>query len=147
MDSGSVISKRLARPAIAALLSLLALACVPPDPDPGTTTTASTTTTSSIPGGDCDDYTPTGVTVSNTTPTAGSTILVSGNGAPGETVTITLVKVSDSSSVDPGASTTVTPGGTWSTSVNLPVSMDFGQWNVVATSGDNCSASTLITIS
>lgn len=99
-----------------------------------------------MPPGSCDDYTPTNVAVSNGSPSAGSSIVVSGNGEPGANVAITLRKVADGSIVDPGAGATVANDGTWSTTVNLAPSLDLGEWDVVAISGDNCSATARIDI-
>jgi hypothetical protein len=116
------------------------------DPTPTTTTTASTTTTVSIPGGPCDDYSPTNVFISNPEPSPGDTIILTGNGPVGQTVTFKLIKVSDSSEVNLGADTTVDGTGNWSTSLTLPLDLDLGEWDVVASVGD-CSVTARIEVS
>jgi hypothetical protein len=110
-----------------------------------TTTTSSTTTTTIDPS--CDDYTPSNVSLATGTASAGDTIVVSGLGAEGTTIVLTLRKVSDNTIADPGASVSVDPGGTWSTSLTLPLSLTAGEWNVVATAqGCTAEATALIEI-
>jgi hypothetical protein len=145
VKSGTVILNRLGRPAIAGAIAFLAIGCVPPE-NPAPTTTAPTSTTSTIPSPTCDDYTPTGLTVSNPSPSAGDTIVVSGNGAGGSTIALTLVQVSSGTVVNTGVSTTVGGGGTWSANLTLPNFLSFGEWDVVATADGNCAASARIEI-
>jgi hypothetical protein len=138
--------KKLVRPALAVAIALVATAasCVPTDP--GTTTTTTSTTSTSLPGGPCDDYTPTGVSALPNATTVGGNITVSGTGAPGSTVVLTLVSVADASVVDPGVSTVVQPDGTFSTPLTVS-GVTAGEWDVLATVNGNCSASARIQVS
>lgn len=132
------------------LVAFTAVACTG---DPfGPTTTAPTSTTGSTSSttidDSCDDYTPSAVGLSTPTASAGDTITVSGNGAEGTTVVITLRNVDDNTVEDPGVNTPVGPGGSWSTSVTLPDPMAAGDWTVIATAqGCTAEATALITIS
>lgn len=149
MNPGKTNKTRRPRPglvATVATVALVAVGCI--DPHPPTTTTSSTTSTSTtststIP---CDDYTPTNLAVSNTSPGGSDTVIVSGNGAGGSTVVVTLTPVAGGSSVDPGVSAPVDQDGTWSTSVNLP-GLASGEWDVVATVSGSCSATARVNIS
>lgn len=132
---------RVWKPAAVAMFAALAVACGP-GPMP-TTTTASTSTTSSTSSTtispNCASYTPSGVGISTFTASAGDSVTVSGNGTAGTTVVLILRKVSDNTVEDPGVTTVVAPGGTWSTGLTLPLSLTTGQWNVVATA-QGCTA-------
>lgn len=132
------------------LVAFTAVACTGGPTGPTTTASTSTTgsTSSTTIDDDCDEYLPTAVGLSTSTAAAGDTITVSGNGVEGRTVIITLRNVDDNTVEDPGVSTPVGPGGSWSTSVTLPDPMAAGDWNVIATdSGCTGEATALITIS
>lgn len=55
-----------------------------------TTTTSTTSSTTTVPGGPCDDYTPTQVSVQPMTVMAGDSVTITGMAKPGDTVTATL---------------------------------------------------------
>lgn len=135
------IIKRTIQLALVASITVIAAAC--PTPPSPTTTTTSSSTSSSVPGGPCDDYTPTGVSLSTSTTSGTSQIEVSGNGYEGKTVVVTIVD--SDSNVTPAGSTVVPSGGAWSVIVDLPNLAD-GEYSVVATVDDDCSASAALTI-
>lgn len=137
-----------------AAFALVLLACGP-GPTPVTTTASTTTTsvssttTSTIPG--CDpSYTPSGVTLSDSTASPGDSITVSGNAKPNKQVSLKLVKVPTpgfpSSTVNQGVVATANGSGNWATVLTLPPTLSTGQWNVVATSVD-CGGSSSAVIS
>jgi hypothetical protein len=144
--SGSVILNRFGRPVIAAAIAVLAVGCVPPE-EPPPTTVAPTTSTTVVTPPDCDDYTPTGVAVSNTTPAPGDTIIVSGNGALGSTINVNLRSVADGTTVNPfpPVTATVAGDGTWSASLTIPGFLS-GEFDVVATAEGDCAATARIDI-
>lgn len=138
-----------------AAFTMVLLACGP-GPTPVTTTASTTTTTgvstttTTIAG--CDpSYTPSGVTLSDSTASPGDAITVSGNAKPGKQVGLKLVKVPTpgfpSSTVNQGVVATANGAGNWATVLTLPPTLSTGQWNVVATSVDcGGSASAVISI-
>lgn len=137
------ILKRTVQLALVASITVIAAAC--PEPPPATTTTtSSSSTSSSVPGGPCDGYTPTGVALSSSSTTSGSTIQVTGNGAAGSTVDISVV---DGSNNPTGASAsgTVAPGGTFAINLTL-TGLTPGSYTVVATVNDDCTATAALTI-
>ena len=137
------ILKRTVQFALVASITVIAAAC--PEPPPATTTTtSSSTTSSSVPGGPCDGYTPTSLALSSSSTTSGSTIQVTGNGAPGSTV---VISVNDDSNAPTGVggSGAVAPGGTFEINVTLS-GLAAGSYTVVATVNDDCTATAALTI-
>ena len=83
------------------------------------------------PGGGCDEYTPSGVTVQPPAAAPGETVTVGGNGTPGTTVQI-LLRREGGPTLDLGVSVTVPDTGLWSIPVALPLDLEAGPWIVVA---------------
>ena len=136
------ILKRTVQLALVASITVIAAAC--PEPPPATTTTTSSSTSSSVPGGPCDGYTPTGVALSTSSTTSGSTIQVTGNGAPGSTVVISVLDDTNTAT-GVGGSGAVEPGGTFEINVTL-TGLAAGDYTVVATVNDDCTATAALTI-
>ncbi len=114
---------------------------------PTPTTTTSTTTTSSTTttiANDCDDYTPTGVTVSPLIAAPGDVLTVSGAGTPGTVVQVVLRPAGSG----PGTVTAlsdpvqVQPDGSWTTSLAIPPTAEPGDWHVAAHATD-CDGETI----
>jgi len=82
-------------------------------------------------GDNCEDYTPTNLSVEPSSVAAGGSITVAGSGTPGTTIEILLQKP-PASPVATGASIVVGPDGHWSVPVTVPDDLDAGTWQVVA---------------
>lgn len=85
-----------------------------------------------VPGGECDDYTPTNVVANPSQVSPGDQVTISGNGVPGDTVTATL---ESSPSVNLG-SAIVDPSGQFSITGTVPASVSPGVYDVKLTSQD-----------
>ena len=83
-------------------------------------------------GGNCDQYTPSGVSADPQSAAPGQQITVAGSGTPGTTIQILLRKQPSGPTVDPGVTVPVAPDGTWSTPVTLPADLTAGTWDVAA---------------
>jgi hypothetical protein len=112
------------------------------------TTTTTTTTTTVAPTStvisNCEDYTPTGLTVSPGNVNPGATITVSGTGTPGTTVVIVLRRP-NGQVVGSSVSVVVPPSGTWSVQITIPASAPLGALDVVA-SVPPCTTATTVRI-
>lgn len=94
-----------------------------------------------VPGGECDDYTPSSVVASPSPASPGDAITVSGNGIPGDTVDATLLS---SPNVDLGAAS-VDQNGQFTINGNIPGSANFGVYNITVTS-DSCPTFSVISL-
>lgn len=131
-----------------------------PTTSTSTTSTTSSTTTTTIDD-NCENYTPSNVTVTPTSATAGQTLTVRGNGTPG-----TLIQVLLRPPSEPGPATEqlsaaesaagfvalsdpalVQPDGTWSTTLIVPSDAQPGNWIVAANAvGCETEVTTEVTI-
>ena len=113
----------------------------PPTTTTSTTTTSSTTTTIA---NNCDDYTPSGVTVTPVEAAPGAVVTVAGTGAPGTLIQVVLRPTG----TGPGTVTAlsnpvlVQPDGSWTTPLDIPLTADPGPYDVAANAVD-CNAETI----
>lgn len=98
------------------------------------------TTTTTTPGGPCDDYTPTQVTVDPVTVMAGNTVTVAGVALPGDTVTATL-----SPPPVPLGSDVADGSGQFSITGTIPVGTPPDSYDIIVES-QGCPASTIATV-
>lgn len=94
-----------------------------------------------VPGGECDDYTPTQVVATPSVVSPGSPVTVSGTGVPGDTVTATLKASPD---VVLG-SAVVDSFGQFSITGNVPGSVSWGFYDIVVSSED-CPTFSIVTL-
>lgn len=107
----------------------------------GSTTTTTTSTTTTAPGGPCDDYTPTQVSVSPMTVMAGDMVTITGIAYPGDTVTATLQTVPTvvlGSDVADGA-------GQFSITGTIPPGTPPGNYTIIVES-QQCPTSATVTV-
>jgi hypothetical protein len=116
------------------------IVCSKPGTGPTTTTTSTTTT---VPGGSCDDYTPTMVTVDPMTVLAGGAVTIQGMAYPGDTVTATL----SGPSVPPTTLGSAVAGPTGQFTINavIPVTLKPGTYTITVSS-TQCPTSTSVTV-
>jgi hypothetical protein len=115
------------------------IVCFKPGSPPSTTTTTTTT----LPGGPCDDYTPTQVAVDPSTVQAGGQVVITGVALPGDTVTATLS--GGSITPTPLGSATADAAGQFSITATVPTGISAGSYTITVSS-TQCPASVDITI-
>lgn len=94
-----------------------------------------------IPGGECDDYTPSNIVANPSQVNPGGQVTISGNGVPGDTVTATLM----SSGSPVLGSATVDSNGTFTITGTVPGSVSPGIYNVKLTS-EQCPTVAVISL-
>lgn len=103
---------------------------------PGSTTTTTTPVSTTIPGDDCNQYTPTYLAISTTSAEPGESVTITGSGFPGDTLVITISR--------PGygpatiGTVIVPPGGSFSVTVIIPDDLGPGPATLAVTS-DACA--------
>lgn len=107
-----------------------------------TTSSTTTSSTSTTIDDDCDNYTPSNVTVTPSTAAPGSTLTVSGTGTPGTSIQVQLRPPTGTKSLSAAQSSAgfvalsnpvvVGPDGRWSTTVIVPADAVAGVWTVAA---------------
>ncbi len=112
------------------------------DDDDGGGTTTTTTTTTTTPGGPCDDYTPTQVSLNPPSAAPGDVIVVTGVAVPGDTVTVEF-EISPGNLVTLG-SVVAGPTGQFTLPVTVPTVSD-GNYDVIVSSTD-CPVSVSVTL-
>ena len=132
---------------LVASFAAVLIACGPgPKPTTTTTTTTTSSTTTTIDPA-CAGYTPSGIVLSDPSASPGDTITVTGFGVAGSQIQLKMVPVGPGTATGVLATTTVNPGGAWSTALTIPNSVGLGSWKVTANSlGCTATTSALISI-
>ena len=130
-----------------------------PTTSTSTTSTSSSTTTTTIDD-NCENYTPSNVTVTPATARAGDTLTVRGTGTPGTLVQVLLKPPSGAAAAERLSAAEVSagfvalsdpalvqPDGTWSATLIVPADAQPGTWTVAANAvGCETEVTTQVTI-